>query len=67
MWLSPQRRAHSVLNVARVSQIEGGSFSTCGYRLSAAHIRLNELQEFHGLRAVPFQTLALALAPRKFV
>eukprot|EP00959_Pyramimonas_sp_CCMP1952_P069474 1449983-Pyramimonas_sp.AAC.1 len=49
------------------SQMEGGSFSTCGSRFSAEHIRffLN-LQELHGLRAGRSQNVALALAPRKF-
>eukprot|EP00959_Pyramimonas_sp_CCMP1952_P298675 6247147-Pyramimonas_sp.AAC.1 len=31
--------------------MEGGWFSNCGFRVSAAHIRLKHLQEFHGLRA----------------
>eukprot|EP00959_Pyramimonas_sp_CCMP1952_P039010 817130-Pyramimonas_sp.AAC.1 len=65
MRLSPQRRAPSFFsNVARVSKFEGGSFSQCGSRLRAAHIRLQSLQELHGLRAAPFQTVALSVAPR---
>eukprot|EP00959_Pyramimonas_sp_CCMP1952_P193185 4039899-Pyramimonas_sp.AAC.1 len=50
--------------------MEGGSFSKCGSRLRAAHIRFKTLQELHGLRVVPFQHAALALvalAPRTFV
>eukprot|EP00959_Pyramimonas_sp_CCMP1952_P085337 1784491-Pyramimonas_sp.AAC.1 len=47
--------------------MEGGSFSNCGYRLGAAHISLNKLQELHGLRAGRFQNVALVLAPRTFV
>eukprot|EP00959_Pyramimonas_sp_CCMP1952_P259507 5425828-Pyramimonas_sp.AAC.1 len=39
----------------------------CGSRLSAAHIRFQDLQELHGLRAVPSQSVALALAPRTLV
>eukprot|EP00959_Pyramimonas_sp_CCMP1952_P063810 1333165-Pyramimonas_sp.AAC.1 len=35
MWLSPWRCAQQF---ARASRIEGGSFSKCGSRLSAAHI-----------------------------
>eukprot|EP00959_Pyramimonas_sp_CCMP1952_P078229 1635123-Pyramimonas_sp.AAC.1 len=47
--------------------MEGGSFSKCGSRFSAAHIRFQNSQEFHWLRASPFQTVALALAQRIFV
>eukprot|EP00959_Pyramimonas_sp_CCMP1952_P452520 9466723-Pyramimonas_sp.AAC.1 len=47
--------------------MEGGWFSTCGSRLSAAHIRFKNGQELHGLRASRFQNAALALAPRTFV
>eukprot|EP00959_Pyramimonas_sp_CCMP1952_P330217 6914114-Pyramimonas_sp.AAC.1 len=39
MWHSPQRRAHSSQTLATASQMEGGSFSKRGSRLSAAHIR----------------------------
>eukprot|EP00959_Pyramimonas_sp_CCMP1952_P418933 8775708-Pyramimonas_sp.AAC.1 len=53
--------------MARASRIEGGWFSTCGSRLSAAHIRFKLLREFHGLKAVPFQNAALASAPCAFV
>eukprot|EP00959_Pyramimonas_sp_CCMP1952_P100331 2098865-Pyramimonas_sp.AAC.1 len=48
----------------RDSRIEGRSFSKCGPCLSAAHIRWKQLQELHGLRAVPFRNVARALAPR---
>eukprot|EP00959_Pyramimonas_sp_CCMP1952_P458981 9477517-Pyramimonas_sp.AAC.1 len=51
MWVSPQRRAQSFSQVARVSRIQGGWFSTCGSRLGFAHSRFKHLQEFHGLRA----------------
>eukprot|EP00959_Pyramimonas_sp_CCMP1952_P180033 3764546-Pyramimonas_sp.AAC.1 len=44
-----------------------GSFSKCGFRISAAHVRLKHLQEFYGLRACRFQNVALSLAPRTFV
>eukprot|EP00959_Pyramimonas_sp_CCMP1952_P254979 5325438-Pyramimonas_sp.AAC.1 len=39
MRLSPQRRAHSLQKLASGSRIKSGSFSKCGSRLSAAHIR----------------------------
>eukprot|EP00959_Pyramimonas_sp_CCMP1952_P273375 5714072-Pyramimonas_sp.AAC.1 len=45
------------------SQIEGGWFSNCGSRLSAAHIRLIKLQELRGSRAGRFEIVALASAP----
>eukprot|EP00959_Pyramimonas_sp_CCMP1952_P373248 7816577-Pyramimonas_sp.AAC.1 len=47
--------------------MEGGSFSKCGSRLRAAHIQFKQLQELHGLRTVPFQNVALALAPHTFI
>eukprot|EP00959_Pyramimonas_sp_CCMP1952_P217317 4545237-Pyramimonas_sp.AAC.1 len=47
--------------------MESNSVSKCGSRISAAHIRFKQLQELHGLRAVPFQNVALALAQRTFV
>eukprot|EP00959_Pyramimonas_sp_CCMP1952_P350216 7337521-Pyramimonas_sp.AAC.1 len=47
--------------------MEGCPLSKCGSRLSAAHIRLRNLQWFHGWRAVRFHTVALALAPRTCV
>eukprot|EP00959_Pyramimonas_sp_CCMP1952_P399115 8363195-Pyramimonas_sp.AAC.1 len=50
----------------RVSRTEGGSFSKCGSRLSAAHSLLNKLQGLHGLRAGGFQNVALASARRTF-
>eukprot|EP00959_Pyramimonas_sp_CCMP1952_P322030 6738380-Pyramimonas_sp.AAC.1 len=46
--------------------MQGDPFSNCGSRLSAAHIRHTNVQELHRLSAVPFQNLALALAPRTF-
>eukprot|EP00959_Pyramimonas_sp_CCMP1952_P278865 5830850-Pyramimonas_sp.AAC.1 len=55
------------LPVETVSRIEDGSVSKCGSRLSAAHTRSNNLQELHGLTAVPFQHVVLALAPRTIV
>ena len=64
MGLSPQRRAHSFEQFETVEQIEAGSFSTCGSRLGAAHIRFKHLQQFPGSRPVPFQNVALALPPR---
>ena len=67
MWLSPQRRAHSFFKAATVSRIEAGSFSKCGSRLSAAHIRFQHLQQFHGSRGCVTRNVALALAPRTFV
>eukprot|EP00959_Pyramimonas_sp_CCMP1952_P382817 8021517-Pyramimonas_sp.AAC.1 len=67
MWFSPSRRALS-LNNARASRIEGGSFSKCGYRLSAAHGRLKHCKSLlHGLRVSRFQNVALALAPHALV
>eukprot|EP00959_Pyramimonas_sp_CCMP1952_P169378 3538110-Pyramimonas_sp.AAC.1 len=43
--------------------MEGGSFSKCGSRRNAEHIRSNSLQPLHGWRAGRFQTMGLALAP----
>eukprot|EP00959_Pyramimonas_sp_CCMP1952_P180330 3770916-Pyramimonas_sp.AAC.2 len=54
MWLSPGRRARFFYMCRRKTRIEGGSFSTCGSRLSAAHTRVKNLQQLHGLRAVVF-------------
>eukprot|EP00959_Pyramimonas_sp_CCMP1952_P352187 7379310-Pyramimonas_sp.AAC.1 len=56
-----------------VSKIEGGWFSKCRFRLSAecigckqlgdaAHIRLENLKELHGLTAGGFQHVAFASA-----
>ena len=42
-------------------------YSKCGSRLSAAHIRFNNLQQFHGSRGCVTQNVALDLAPRTFV
>eukprot|EP00959_Pyramimonas_sp_CCMP1952_P384534 8059044-Pyramimonas_sp.AAC.1 len=47
--------------------MDSGWFSKRGSRLSTAHIRFKALQNLHGLRAVPFQNVALALAPHTFV
>eukprot|EP00959_Pyramimonas_sp_CCMP1952_P286069 5981800-Pyramimonas_sp.AAC.1 len=47
--------------------MEGGWFSKCGSRLSAACIRLKKLPVLHGWRASGFQHVALVLAPRTFV
>ena len=47
--------------------MEGGPLSICSSRLRAAHIRLEQLQQCQGWRAVGFQNVALALAPRTFV
>ena len=44
--------------------MEGGPFSTCSSRLSAAHTRLEHVQQLQGWRTVGFQNVALALAPR---
>eukprot|EP00959_Pyramimonas_sp_CCMP1952_P239386 5002807-Pyramimonas_sp.AAC.1 len=49
------------------SQMEGGWFSKCGSRFSAAHTRFKHLQELHALRADGFRNVALALARRTFV
>ena len=46
--------------------MEGGPFSKCGSRLSAAHIRLIHFQQLQGCRAARFENVALALAPRTF-
>eukprot|EP00959_Pyramimonas_sp_CCMP1952_P200317 4189542-Pyramimonas_sp.AAC.1 len=43
MWLSPWRGAHSLSKFARVSRIGGSSFSKCGSRLRAAHMRLQDM------------------------
>ena len=51
---------------ATISRMEGGTFSKFGSRLSAAHIRLSNLQQLQGWGAARFQTWALALAPRTF-
>eukprot|EP00959_Pyramimonas_sp_CCMP1952_P447849 9377683-Pyramimonas_sp.AAC.1 len=53
--------------MATVSQIEGRWFSKRGSRFSAAHTRLKNCKELHGLRAGGFQNVALALAPRTLV
>eukprot|EP00959_Pyramimonas_sp_CCMP1952_P156712 3277600-Pyramimonas_sp.AAC.1 len=47
MWFSPLRRAHSFYECVRGSRIEGGSFSTCGSRVSASHTRFYNFQKFH--------------------
>eukprot|EP00959_Pyramimonas_sp_CCMP1952_P076732 1603636-Pyramimonas_sp.AAC.1 len=54
-------------NLATVSQMEGGSFSKRGSRLSAAHIRFNNVEKIHRLKAGGFQNVVLALARRTFV
>eukprot|EP00959_Pyramimonas_sp_CCMP1952_P465896 9489084-Pyramimonas_sp.AAC.1 len=54
MWLSPGRREH-VVTLARASRIEGGSFSKCGSRISAAHILLHKLQESQGFPRSAYQ------------
>eukprot|EP00959_Pyramimonas_sp_CCMP1952_P077355 1616869-Pyramimonas_sp.AAC.1 len=48
-------------------RMEGGPVSNCGSRLSAAHIRLTQVQEFHGLKPGRFQSVGLASAQRTFV
>eukprot|EP00959_Pyramimonas_sp_CCMP1952_P137807 2884781-Pyramimonas_sp.AAC.1 len=54
MWLPPKRRAHSLKKkCARASRIEGGCFSKCGSRLSAAHTRSYNSQ---GRRGFPRST-----------
>eukprot|EP00959_Pyramimonas_sp_CCMP1952_P393831 8252317-Pyramimonas_sp.AAC.1 len=58
-------RTSAFKTCARVSRIEGGSFSKCGSRLSAANIPFY-VQELHGLRTDGFQNAALVLAPRTF-
>ena len=40
--------------------MEGGLFSKCSFRLSAANTRLEHVQQFHGWRAAPFQHITLA-------
>eukprot|EP00959_Pyramimonas_sp_CCMP1952_P448099 9382950-Pyramimonas_sp.AAC.1 len=48
--------------------MQGGQFSTCGSRLNAAHTRLlKSLQHIRAWRAIPFQNVALDLAPCAFV
>eukprot|EP00959_Pyramimonas_sp_CCMP1952_P291957 6106276-Pyramimonas_sp.AAC.1 len=47
--------------------MEGGWFSKCGSRLSAAHTCFQNSQELHGLRVDGFQNVVLALAPRTFI
>eukprot|EP00959_Pyramimonas_sp_CCMP1952_P360530 7550118-Pyramimonas_sp.AAC.1 len=47
--------------------MEGGWFSNCGSRLSAARIRLIKLQKFHRLRKIPFQNVALAFESRTYL
>eukprot|EP00959_Pyramimonas_sp_CCMP1952_P450297 9428406-Pyramimonas_sp.AAC.1 len=47
--------------------IESGWFSKCGSRFGAAHVRFTHVQELHGLRAAPFQNVAIASAPRTLV
>eukprot|EP00959_Pyramimonas_sp_CCMP1952_P373073 7813072-Pyramimonas_sp.AAC.1 len=66
MWFSPLRRAHSFQTFTRASRTQGGRFSECVSRLSAAQLRSNNLQELLGLRITRFRHVALALAPRTF-
>eukprot|EP00959_Pyramimonas_sp_CCMP1952_P464666 9487009-Pyramimonas_sp.AAC.1 len=47
--------------------MERRRISKCDPRLSAARIRPKHRQEFHGWEAVPFQNVALVLAPRTLV
>eukprot|EP00959_Pyramimonas_sp_CCMP1952_P468359 9493119-Pyramimonas_sp.AAC.1 len=47
--------------------MEGGSLLKYGVRHGAAHTRLHRLQKLHKWLAVPFHTVALALAPRTLV
>eukprot|EP00959_Pyramimonas_sp_CCMP1952_P240722 5030943-Pyramimonas_sp.AAC.1 len=47
--------------------MEGGPFSNCDVRRSAAHIHLNILQGLHWWTAAPFQHVVLAFAPRACV
>eukprot|EP00959_Pyramimonas_sp_CCMP1952_P303556 6352414-Pyramimonas_sp.AAC.1 len=47
--------------------MEGRSFSKCGVRSSAAYTRLESLQQMQEWRAVGFQNVAHALAPRPLV
>eukprot|EP00959_Pyramimonas_sp_CCMP1952_P178181 3724522-Pyramimonas_sp.AAC.1 len=42
--------------------VEGGSFSKCGVRVSAARGRFKHLQGLHGLRAGSFQNVVPATA-----
>eukprot|EP00959_Pyramimonas_sp_CCMP1952_P157261 3288641-Pyramimonas_sp.AAC.1 len=42
--------------------MEGGPFSNCDSSSSAAHICLQNLQGFHGWRAVPFSTCGSRLS-----
>eukprot|EP00959_Pyramimonas_sp_CCMP1952_P213630 4469757-Pyramimonas_sp.AAC.1 len=67
MWLSLLRCAHSSGRLAVVSRVGAGAFSQGGSRLSGAHTRLKHVQQLHGWRAIPFQHVALACAPRTFV
>eukprot|EP00959_Pyramimonas_sp_CCMP1952_P113517 2372686-Pyramimonas_sp.AAC.1 len=41
--------------LTRASQIEGGSFSICGYRLSAAHTHLKHLPELYWFSWLAYQ------------
>eukprot|EP00959_Pyramimonas_sp_CCMP1952_P075004 1567377-Pyramimonas_sp.AAC.1 len=49
----------------QLQELQG--LKACGSRFSAAHIRSQKLQGFHGLRACRFQIVVLALAQRTFV
>ena len=62
--LSLRQRAHSSSKFATVTGMQGGSFSKLGFRRGAANIRLENLKQLQGWRAVPFQNWALAVAPR---
>eukprot|EP00959_Pyramimonas_sp_CCMP1952_P136421 2854749-Pyramimonas_sp.AAC.1 len=47
--------------------MEGGPFSECDYRFSAAHTIFKRRPRFRGWKAARFQNEELASAPRIFV
>ena len=61
------RTQHHRMVGTKYSRMEGMCYSKCGSRFSAAHIRVNNLQQFHGWRADVTRNVVLALAPRTFV
>eukprot|EP00959_Pyramimonas_sp_CCMP1952_P166150 3472408-Pyramimonas_sp.AAC.2 len=62
MWRSHHRRVHSSQKRARVSRMEGGSFSKRDSRLNAAHPRHKSLKITDGGRLL-LQNVVLAVAP----
>eukprot|EP00959_Pyramimonas_sp_CCMP1952_P160102 3348446-Pyramimonas_sp.AAC.1 len=63
--LSPLRHAHSLKTFARVSRIEGGWFSKCGSRLSAAHIRCQTIARASRVEGGSFSNCGSRFSPAR--